>query len=76
MRDELLSDGSMVLFHVASRQLMILNPTAALIWECCDGTYTHAKIAAEIGAVFPDVPTVAADVTAILRRLGERGMWA
>lgn len=74
MLDELLADGSMVLFHTASRQLMTLNPTAALIWEYCDGAHTEAAIASEISALFPNTPTVADDVTAILRNLRSRGM--
>jgi hypothetical protein len=71
---ELLADGSMVLFHTISRQLMTLNPTAALVWEHCDGAHTPALITAELGALFPDVRTVAADVSSILRQLREQGM--
>jgi hypothetical protein len=72
--DELLADGSMVLFHTASRQLMTLNPTAALIWEYCDGTHTETSITSELLALFPDAPTVAGDVNAVLRDLRARGM--
>ena len=74
--DELLSDGSMVLFHKASRYLMSLNPTAALVWEYCDGTRTSAGIADEIRAVFPDRPSVGDDVSAILADLRDRGVLA
>lgn len=72
--DELLADGSMVLFHKTSRQLMTLNPTAALIWDCCDGTCTPAAIAAEIRQLFPDVPAVLDDVIGVLDDLRDRGM--
>ncbi len=74
VRDQLLADGSMVLFHTASQQLMTLNPTAALVWEYCDGEHTSAMIAAEVREVFPAVATVADDVAAVLRDLHERGM--
>lgn len=74
VRDELLADGSMVLFHTGSPQLMTLNPTAALVWEYCDGAHTSTMIAAEVRALFPDVATVADDVTAILHNLRARGM--
>jgi len=72
--DELLADGSIVLFHTASRQLMTLNPAAALVWEHCDGAHTPSMIAAELGALFPDVASVADDVTSILRQLQARGV--
>lgn len=72
--DELLTDGSMVLFHKISRQLMTLNPTAALIWDCCDGTRTPAAIAEEIRQLFPDVPSVLDDVIGALADLRDRGM--
>lgn len=72
--DELLADGSMILFHKASRQLMTLNPTAALVWEHCDGEHTEASIAAELGELFPDANSVTDDVRSILRELQERQM--
>lgn len=53
---------------------MTLNPTAALVWDCCDGTHTPAGIAAELRGVFPHSPTVAEDVAAILADLRNRGM--
>ena len=72
--DELLTDGSIVLFHQISRQLMTLNPTAALIWDCCDGTHTPAAIATELRQLFPDVPGVLDDVIGVLADLREKGM--
>lgn len=74
MLDELLADGSMILFHRDSRKLMTLNPTAALVWEHCDGTHTPSSIAAELGALFPDAASVADDVRVILRQLREQRM--
>ena len=72
--DELLADGSMILFHAPSRQLVTLNPTAALVWEHCDGAHTPAMIAAELSALFPGVESVADDVRSILRQLQERSV--
>ena len=74
--DELLADGSMVLFHTASRRLLTLNPTAALVWEYCDGSHSTAAIASAVSAVFPDVPAVPDDVERILVDLREQGMLA
>lgn len=67
--DELLADGSMVLYHTAQRRMMTLNPTAALIWECCDGEHGVAEIAAEVRALFPTSDAIDADVRALLERL-------
>jgi len=72
--DELLADGSMVLFHSATRRLLTLNPTAALVWEYCDGAHSPATIASEVSAVFPDVPAISDDVERILVDLREQGM--
>ena len=74
MLDELLADGSMVLFHTVSRTLMTLNPTAALVWEYCDGHHAAETIVSEVRTVFPEVPTIADDVAAVMRDLRARGM--
>lgn len=72
--DELLADGSMVLYHTASRKLMTLNPTAALVWEYCDGQHTIEQITAEVRGVFPTVSTIADDVAGVLNDLRAREM--
>lgn len=72
--DELLADGSMVLYHTASRKLMTLNPTAALVWEYCDGRHSLEQITDEVRAVFPAVATIAGDVAGVLSDLRAREM--
>jgi Coenzyme PQQ synthesis protein D (PqqD) len=72
--DELLADGSMVLFNPPGRQIITLNPTAALIWECCDGAHTVAAIADEVRDVFPDAPAVERETGALLDALRAKGM--
>jgi hypothetical protein len=72
--DELLADGSMVLYHTASRKLMTLNPTAALVWEYCDGQHSLEQITDEVRAVFPAAPTIADDVVNVLNDLRAREM--
>ncbi len=76
VRDELLADGSMVLYHTCRQELMTLNPTAALIWECCDGAHSIAMIVAELRDVFPDAPDPQADLLALMRDLLDRAMIA
>lgn len=72
--DELLPDGGMVLFHTERQELLTLNGTAALVWECCDGAHDFTAIVAEVRELFPDVPAVPDDVRAALRELRAHGM--
>ncbi len=72
--DELLADGTMVLFSPVGQQIITLNPTAALIWECCDGAHAVAAIADEVRDVFPDAPAVEGEIGALLGELRAKGM--
>src|SRR6476661_6019160 len=72
--EELLLDGSMVLYHSCRQQIMTLNPTAALVWECCDGAHSLAMIAQELRDVFPDAPTIEDDIMSVLRDFVDRGI--
>lgn len=74
VHDELLADGSMVLYRASTNQLVTLNPTAAIVWEHCDGTHNLPAIVAVVSDLFPGIPTVLHDVAAILGDLRTRGM--
>jgi len=76
IHDELLPGGSMLVFNTARQDVLTLNPTAALIWECCDGEHDEAAIVAEVRAVFPAAPDPARDVRDLLLGLHEGGMLA
>jgi hypothetical protein len=67
--DELLADGSLVLYDAARREVITLNPLAAYVWECCTGDRDVRTIIAEARDLFPDVPHVEADVLAFLDNL-------
>jgi len=73
-RDELLADGNMVIYRADTNQLLTLNPTAALVWACCDGAHTLSAIVAEVRELFPDAPMIERDVTTIVQDLRVRGM--
>jgi hypothetical protein len=72
--DELLADGGMVLFSPQGQQIITLNPTAAFIWECCDGAHTVPAIADEVREVFPDAPAIEQGIRALLDQLRAKGM--
>jgi peroxiredoxin len=76
VHDELLADGSLLLYNSCSRQVLTLNLTGALVWECCDGKHDVAGIVAEVDAVFPAAPTVDADVRGLLDSLLRGGLIA
>ena len=64
--DELLADGSLVLYDAARREVITLNPLAAYVWECCTGAQDVRTIIVEARDLFPDAPRVEADVLAFL----------
>ena len=74
VRDELLADGRMVLFHPTSKRVVTLNPVAALVWECCDGHHSEEAIVGEVSSVFTDTARVEDDVRGVLRDLREKGL--
>ncbi len=76
VRDELLADGRMVLFHPTTKRVVTLNPVAALVWECCDGSHSESAIIGEVSSVFTDTARVEADVKAVLKNLHENGLLA
>lgn len=60
-RDDILTQESgdeIMLYDPTADELHILNPTAQLIWELCDGTHSVEQITAEVRGKF----TVAADI--------------
>lgn len=67
--DELLVDGSIVLYDAARRAIITLNPLAAYVWEGCTGAQDVRAILADAQALFPDTPQVEADVLAFLNDL-------
>jgi methylamine dehydrogenase accessory protein MauD len=76
VRDDFLTDGRITLYNACTRQTLTLNPTAALVWECCDGAHDIAAIVAEVREVFPHAPDAEGDVRALLTALADARMIA
>jgi len=72
--DELLADGSMVLYNRCRHQALTLNPTAALVWESCDGQRDVPAIANELRDVFGSESGVEAHVRDVLDQLLQERM--
>ena len=66
MLDELLADGSLVLYDATRHEVITLNPLAAYVWECCTGERDIHAIIGEARDLFPDTSHVEADVLAFL----------
>jgi hypothetical protein len=73
VHDELLPDGSMVLYNGCQHQVLTLNSTAAFVWECCDGEHDLAAIATEMRDVFPTID-VEEDVRKLVDQLSQAEM--
>jgi hypothetical protein len=74
VQDELLSDGSIVLYNSCRRRVLTLNATGALVWECCDGTLQIEEIAAEVREVFPAAVNAEQDVRQVIDSLLQASM--
>jgi hypothetical protein len=74
VHDELLSDGSMILYNGCRHQVLTINPTAALVWEYCDGEFDIPTIVSELRGVFPEAAGIEADIQQVLDNLVQTGM--
>lgn len=67
-------DDDLVVYHPASGQGELLNPTAAHIWELCDGSMTLGEVAHEIALVYQIEDAQAqADVAELVDQLDTLG---
>ena len=68
-------DGEAVL--VLGGELHLLNPVAALVWQCCDGESSALEIAEELAEVFGvEVQSISADIEKAIREFKDAGLLA
>lgn len=68
-------DGEIVMYDDAGRRLHRLNPTAAILWRCLDGSGSLADIASDVAEVYAtDVSTVLAELVGLARRFADEGL--
>lgn len=70
-------DEDWVLYDPVSNQLHIINVSAALIWEHCDGDTTLEQICSQLAGSFEDNPSevsVAQGVDDALATFAEKGL--
>jgi peroxiredoxin/uncharacterized membrane protein YphA (DoxX/SURF4 family) len=68
-------DGETVLVDRGSGAVHVLNPTAAIVWRCLDGTGSVEEIVGDIADVFErDKGEVQEAVLEVVRRFGRQGL--
>jgi hypothetical protein len=70
-------DDELLLFNPEDGRLLVINNTAALIWQLCDGERSVGEITALLGDAFPEAAAdIGADVPQILGQLSRLGALA
>jgi hypothetical protein len=68
-------DDNVALYDDVGQLLIMLNSSAAVIWECCDGTMTVDDMVHELTAAHPDdAGVIGEDVRQTVRKLVELGL--
>ena len=68
-------DDNLALYDDVGQLLIMLNSSAAVIWESCDGTATLDDMVRELTAAHPDEAAVMGeDVRQTVRKLVELGL--
>jgi hypothetical protein len=68
-------DGETILYDEKTHELLVLNSSAALIWQVLDGTCSLRELSEDLAAAFRiDPGTVGADVLDTVRALGSHGL--
>lgn len=67
-------DGEVVVLKEPTGALHVLNPTAAVLWQCFDGHSSLGEIADDLAAVIEDtdIETIQRDVRALVSELAEQ----
>jgi hypothetical protein len=68
-------DDNVALYDDVGQLLIMLNSSAAVIWECCDGSTTVDDMVRELTAAHPDdAAVIGDDVRQTVRKLVELGL--
>jgi hypothetical protein len=67
-------DGETILLHPTRNIIIYSNPTAALIWQLCDGIRTTNEIVELLSAAYPEAQDqIRTDVLETIQTLVEQG---
>lgn len=69
-------DGDVRVYAPKSRQVLVLNETAADVWRLCDGTRTRREIAETLAARYrEELPVVLPAITALIEQFTRHGLF-
>jgi hypothetical protein len=71
-----LPDGRWMLYNRVENTFVVLNATAGVFWEFCDGKTSVSEIVAEMQTLYPDVDsaTVTKEIERTIPTLIEQGL--
>ena len=79
-REEITSvelDGEAVLYDESTQAMHVLNPTATVVWSCCDGTVSVDQLIDELAEAYGvEREVVADDVLGLVREFGHQNLLA
>ena len=68
-------EGETTLHDLQAKKMYVLNPTASLIWDLCDGDHTLGEITSEIQKRFNNQDEdIQRDVSRTIKRLTGQGL--
>jgi hypothetical protein len=68
-------DDNVALYDEVGQLLILLNVSAALVWELCDGSTTVDEMVRQLAAAHPDdARVIGEDVRQTVRKLGDLGL--
>jgi nucleotide-binding universal stress UspA family protein len=68
-------DDNVALYDEVGQLLILLNVSAGVVWDLCDGSTTVDEMVHQLAAAHPDDATViGGDVRQTLRKLAELGL--
>jgi hypothetical protein len=70
-------DGESVLYDESTQAMHVLNPTATVVWACCDGSATVDELVGELAEAYGVERSVLEhDVLELVRQFGHQGLLA
>jgi pyrroloquinoline quinone biosynthesis protein D len=68
-------DDNIAVYDDVGQLMILLNSSAAAVWNLCDGTRTVGEMVAELAETYPDgAAVIRDDVRETLRKLAEIGL--
>jgi hypothetical protein len=68
-------DDNVALYDDVGQMLILLNPSAAAVWDCCDGSTSVEQMVSQLSEAYDaDADVVGQDVRQTVRKLRELGL--